>query len=204
VVRSTRAALRSGVCLALGAVFTANAHVHGEGHLDLALDGTQVSIELRLPGDTVVGFESAPQDAVQRQAVQAARRRFEAPDLWLALPAAAGCSAGPVEVDLPAYLSDNSASIPAAEDADAHAHHQHGDDHGHAAKGDDHAVEGFDWHIATELTCADGQAVTEVDLAPLFAALPRLQTVQVQYIGVGGQSGSALSRRQPRFVLPDR
>lgn len=219
MLRSDKLLLPGGVSLALAATFASSfaalAHVHGEGHLDLAVDGSQVSISLRLPGDTVVGFEAAPRNAAQREAVQTAQRQLQALDQWLTLPVAAGCSADTVKVELPALLTEAENATSTAASADPHGHHAEAahadadhdhahDDHGHPEHAEHHVAEGADWQLAAEASCYKVEALTEFDLAPLFAALPRLQRLHIQYIGPGGQSGGALKRSQSRFALPDR
>ena len=209
-----RAALCAGACLALNAHPAGAAHVHGEGRLDLAVDALQLSVQLTLPGDTAVGFESAPQDDAQRQAVQAAVRRFSTLSHWLVLPTAAGCSAGDADVNLPEVLRGNGASGDeshpqagghGAREDEHRDHGDHDDDHGHddhddhEAPAHDHDTRDADWKVFYEIACSNPSALSRFDLGPLFEALPRLETLRIQYIGPAGQAGGELTPAERIF-----
>src|SRR5215470_14244249 len=44
-------------------------HEHGRGTLNIAIEGTQVSLEFEAPGADIVGFEAAAKTARQKAAV---------------------------------------------------------------------------------------------------------------------------------------
>jgi len=68
------------------------AHVHGVGHLAIALDAHgRIEAELDTPGDNVFGFEHAPRDAAERRIVQDARSSLLAEGLALRFNGEAGC-----------------------------------------------------------------------------------------------------------------
>ncbi len=46
------------------------AHVHGHGHLNIAIEGKTVSMELEVPGADVVGFEHEPSTPDQKAALE--------------------------------------------------------------------------------------------------------------------------------------
>jgi len=102
-----------------------DAHEHGVGQLDIALDGAQVAIELHAPGADIVGFEYAAQSTEDRAAVDAALATLSSPLDLFVLPAAAQCSVVEASAEL--------------ESEDAHDEHGDHDDHK-----DDHA--GHDDH----------------------------------------------------------
>ena len=48
------------------------AHEHGHGTLDIVVEGEELAIELRIPAVNVVGFEHAPRDEAEREAIRKA------------------------------------------------------------------------------------------------------------------------------------
>jgi hypothetical protein len=46
----------------LPAAHAQHKHVHGEGQLDVAIEGGKISLALELPLDAAVGFERAPKN----------------------------------------------------------------------------------------------------------------------------------------------
>jgi len=68
----TRAGLIGCTLLLLSASVPAHeAHVHGVGQLDVALDGNTLSLHLDSPLANLVGFEHAANSAKDKQAVRA-------------------------------------------------------------------------------------------------------------------------------------
>ncbi len=88
------------LALALNAsAFAAPAHVHGEARLEITLDGDTLGIHLESPLDGLLGFERAPRTAAEKQSVQAMKTALETPERLFQLPAAAGCTAKPAQVE---------------------------------------------------------------------------------------------------------
>lgn len=67
-------------------------HVHGQGNLQLVVEGGDFFADLTVPGVDVVGFERAPDDEAARQAVRDAIAMLGDADKVLRLPDAAGCA----------------------------------------------------------------------------------------------------------------
>ena len=68
------------------------AHVHGVGHLAIALDADgRIEAELETPGHNVFGFEHAPRDAAERRIVSDARAQLLAEGNALRFDDEAGC-----------------------------------------------------------------------------------------------------------------
>lgn len=78
-------------------------HVHGEGHLDVATDGSALTLELRLPLEVVVGFERPPRDDRQRQALNDGLRALEQAQRLFAPSAAAQCQLRAATVGEPSW-----------------------------------------------------------------------------------------------------
>ncbi|MGB3596552.1 MAG: DUF2796 domain-containing protein, partial [Pseudomonas neustonica] len=153
-----------------------DAHEHGVASLNIAIDGTQVSLELDSPAANLVGFEHAasqPEDIAKVAAVQAQLR--DASQLFQ-LPAAAGCSQTSVDLDSPLF----------ADNEHEHEHEDHEEKHEHeheeaAHDHEEHHHEHADIEASYSFTCAQPEALISLQL-PLFKVYPGLQRLNVQAI----------------------
>ena len=143
------------------------AHEHGRGMLDIVAEGEELVVEFRIPAANVVGFEHAPRDDAEREAVHRAAETFRDPASVLVLPAAAECEVEEAEagiVGMGAGEHDGHAHGAHDHDADEHAKGEH-EEHGHAQEGHDHdhdhAKEGRDEHDGHSAH-SDGDAHSEL------------------------------------------
>ncbi|SDO88815.1 DUF2796 domain-containing protein [Pseudomonas jinjuensis] len=143
-------------------------HEHGVAQLNAALEGNALEFELESPAMNLLGFEHAASSAADKQTVATTKAQLGKPLELIALPAAAGCSVGDVEVESPLFGD--------AAESDEHDEHDHADIHAHY-----------------QLTCANPGAIDRVDLAPLFQRFPGMQKIQLQLIGPQGQKGGELT-----------
>ena len=100
-------------------------HEHGHGALDIVLEGEELVAELRIPAVNVVGFEHAPRDDTEREAVREAVARFSNAAAVLVPAEEAECEIEDVEAEIAGMDHD----------ADGHAMHEHDEDEheeGHA------------------------------------------------------------------------
>lgn len=79
----------------------APAHVHGEARLEISVDREQLLITLESPLDSLLGFEQAPRNAAERQAVQAVAAKLKQASRAFVPSAAAQCTSTGVELDSP-------------------------------------------------------------------------------------------------------
>ena len=144
------------VCAALAGVALAasdgehrehEAHEHGRGTLDIVVEGEELVVEFRIPAANVVGFEHAPRDDAEHEAVRKAAETFRNPASVLVLPAEAECEveeaeAGIVAMGAEAHDDDH------GHGADEHAKEEHaeeeGEDHDHAKEEHEEEGEGHD------------------------------------------------------------
>ena len=105
------------------------AHEHGRGMLDIVAEGEELVVEFRIPAANVVGFEHAPRDDAEHEAVRKAAETFRNPASVLVLPAEAECEIEEAEAGIVGM---------GAEDHDEEHGHE-GEDHGH--DGDEHGKE---------------------------------------------------------------
>ena len=178
-----------------------DAHEHGVGQLDIAIDGQQIAMELHAPGADIVGFEYAAESAKDLAAVDAAVAKLSAPLALFVLPEAAGCS-----------IVEASAGLESEEHGDEHADDEHAEDeheeHGHDEDGhdedghDDHADESghTEFHAEYLLNCAEPSAITGIDFA-YFGSFPNALEVEVQIIIDTGATSFEVERDAPTLDL---
>ena len=134
----------------------AEAHVHGEGKLDIAIEGGMVQMAFAAPSADIVGFEHEADSAEDRAAIEAAVASLAKPLELFVLPEAAGCTLVSAEVqhgetgghdhEAEHEHDDHGHDEHAEADHDDHDHEDHAeaedDDHDH----DEHAAGGHDDH----------------------------------------------------------
>ena len=129
-----------------------DAHEHGVGELNIALDGSTVVMELHAPGADIVGFEYEAESAEDRAAIDAAIATLSRPLDLFVLPAAAECSVTEASVELETEHDDEHA------EGEAHDDHDHDDDHA-----DEAGHTGF--HAEYALNCGNPSALTDITFA---------------------------------------
>ena len=158
-------AILTGVALAAseGEHREHEAHEHGRGTLDIVAEGEELVVEFRIPAANVVGFEHAPRDDAEHEAVRKAAETFRNPASVLVLPAEAECEVEEAEAGIVGMGADEHDEDHAHEgedhdhDEDEHAkeeHEEEGEDHDHAKE--EH--EEHDEHAAD----SDGEAHSEL------------------------------------------
>jgi hypothetical protein len=159
--RSTLAA-----CAALlAAAAQAAPHQHGVIALNVALDGTTLTIEMNAPLDSLVGWERAPRNDAERRAAADALLRLGDPAKLFTPDAAAQCSPAAPQVD--AGLLAPGAKPVAGEHADLQASYRY--------------------------TCTQPAQLRSIAL-PIFDAFRRIQRIEVQAVGPQGQRKATLRR----------
>lgn len=150
------------------------AHEHGALRLDVAVDGTTLTIAMEAPLDNLLGFERAPRTDAERKAAADLLARLRNPGQGrplFAADAAAQCSLSRAEVTA-AVLEPRA---------------------GPAAR-DDHA----DLEAGYEFSCARPGELRSLEIG-LFEAYQRIQRIDVQVAGPQGQARLTL-RRPARSV----
>lgn len=153
-----------------------DAHQHGVGALDIAVDGTTVAMEFHAPGADIVGFEYAAESAADRAAVSAAVATLTRPlDLFL-LPAAAACSVTHASAEL--------------ERDEAHDEHdEHAEEAGHT-----------EFHAEYTLTCANPEELSAITFA-YFDTFENARELKVQIVTGTGAQAFEVQRDAPTLDL---
>lgn len=154
----------------------AGAHVHGQGTLNVALDGNALAIELEAPGADIAGFEHAATSDADKAALDAAKAKLSAALSLFKLPGEASCKLDSADVKVEAEDHDDD------EDAAAHDKNVHEEHGGHSA-----------FHAAYALTCAKPDKLAKIETS-YFAQFPNAQTLNANVVTAAGQTQAKLTR----------
>ena len=169
---------------------TLDAHEHGVGELNIAIDGKTVAMELHAPGADIVGFEYAATSAEDRAAIDAAVAILAKPLALFVLPAAAACS-----------VVMASAGLESDDDHDDHDDHKDHDDHDNHDDHDDHdGASHTEFHAEYRLTCGNTDALTGIDFA-YFSTFANARELEVQIISASGARAFEVERDAPQLDL---
>jgi hypothetical protein len=159
------------------------AHEHGVGIMNIAVQGNEVEIELELPADNVVGFEHEARTAAEKKRVQDAAAKLKNAANVVILPEGASCKLKKAAIKS-ALLED-------------HDEHQHKDDHGKPEKHDDHD-EHSEFAVHYHFECAKMALVSKLDVS-LFKNFPSTHKLRVQYITPKGQGAVQATPKSARI-----
>ncbi|WP_240778659.1 DUF2796 domain-containing protein [Salipiger aestuarii] len=148
------------------------AHEHGHSALDIAIEGTQVTMDLEAPGPDIAGFEYEAATAEDRAKLDAAIKTLSDPLSLFVPPAAADCTV----VEASADLMDE--------------HHEHRADHTEDEHADEEGAAHAEFHAEYLLSCTDPTAIDRVGFA-FFETFPNAEEVEVQMISDKSSRSSA-------------
>lgn len=154
-------------------VWAGKAHEHGAARLDIALEGTTLTVALDTPLDGLLGFERAPRSEAEKRAADQAVATLRAADQLFTIDPAAGCALASVTLESAPLKLGNA---PAAKD----------DGHG-------------DLEGEFVFRCRAAPAFVDVGLFKAFARMSRLD---VQVAAPKGQHKRVLKRPAQRIDLP--
>ncbi|MEL6572097.1 MAG: DUF2796 domain-containing protein [Pseudomonadota bacterium] len=186
-----------------------DAHEHGVGALNIAIDGSAVAMEFTAPGADIVGFEYEASSDEDLAAIDQAIAALGAPLDLFVVNAEAGCT-----------VTDATAELETEDDHDDHGddHDDHDDDHGeeHAEGEDDHDEEHADddhdheehaeeashteFHAAYAMICDNPDALSDITFA-YFDAFPNALEVEVQVLTASGAQAFEVERDAPTLSL---
>jgi Protein of unknown function (DUF2796) len=183
-------ALALGLSLAAGTASAQQrqlgAHEHGRGTLNMAIEGSRLSLELEAPGTDIVGFEHVAKTARQKAALAQAKKQLLAPQALFKFPGAAGCVVADASVDL--------------EGGGEHEHEQ-AKAGGAAPKGPEpQAGNHSNFHAQYAFNCKDPASITAVEFG-YFQAFAGAQKLEVNVITAKGQTTFEVTRAKPRIDL---
>lgn len=204
-----------------------DAHEHGVGTLNIAVDGQTVAMEFHAPGADIVGFEYEATSAEDLAAIEDAVARLTKPLTLFGLPDAAGCTVTKAAAALETEYDEGHDHDDHAEDKhddhdhdeakhDDHDHDDHAeekhDDHDHEEHAehdhDDHDAEAHaegetghtEFHGEYALTCADPGALTSITFS-YFETFENALEVEVQIVSDKGAQAFEVERDDPVLDL---
>ncbi len=175
----------------------AGAHEHGRGTLNIAVEGTRLTMVLEAPGVDIVGFEHKATTDQQKAAMEKAEEQLGAPQTLFHLPAAAACE-----------FEASSVSM----EGDHHDHGHGGEakdhDHAHGAKSDNHKhddaaggqAEHASFRAEYAFNCKAPANLTTIGFE-YFNVFAGAQKLDVTVITPKQQSRFEVSRAKPRLDL---
>ena len=147
------------------------AHEHGVGTLDVAVEGTDIAMELRAPGADIVGFEHPATTDDDRARIDAAIDTLETPQDVFRWTDAAQCDLVRAEATL----------LGAEEEHYAHGTHT-------------------EFHAEYRFSCVDPSQVRQINFG-YFALFPNARLLEIQLISDQGSRGFKVSRDAPVLDL---
>ncbi|MDE0392979.1 MAG: DUF2796 domain-containing protein [Rhodospirillales bacterium] len=189
-----------------------DAHQHGHGYLNIAIEGSTLWIELETPGADIVGFEHPARSDEDKAAIADAMTRLGDPIGLFGIPADASCTLVEASVEPVGYGLDADDDH---HDEDEHAeddHDEHDDEHAEEAHDDhdEHAEEMHDdhdehedekeshaeFHAEYRLQCDDPAAITSLTLT-YFDVFSGAEELEVSLITDDGQSRQEVTPAEP-------
>ncbi|MEM9709277.1 MAG: DUF2796 domain-containing protein [Pseudomonadota bacterium] len=167
-----------------------DAHVHGHGALNIAMEGNQVAIELEVPGFDIVGFEYEASTDEDKAAIATALDTLGDASNLFSLTADAGCEVTEASVELLGE-EDEHGEHEGEDHAAADTGHDHGHSHGHAhgeaAHSEEAEAEHSEFHAEYLMTCAAIDKLASIEL-PYFENFPNAEELEVQLVTEQGAS----------------
>ncbi|MBA56643.1 MAG: zinc-binding protein [Pseudomonadales bacterium] len=164
-----------------------DAHVHGVGRADVALDGNRLMLELSIPAHDLVGFEHAPATEQEHKTLEAAVARLrDGLSLFVPNPEAQ-CSQ--TQVDVKSALLEADQHDEDHHEAHQDDHHDHDADHGEDEE--THA----DFTLFYRFECRDGKQLKQLRFE-IFQDFSGVSRLSVQFIGPAGQQGMKATPQQ--------
>jgi hypothetical protein len=194
-----RTALLSGLSIALSIVTSTalaqSAHVHGEGRVNIAIDGNRIFMALEFPGADIVGFEHEAHSSDEKAAVVRAIEQLGDPMQLLRFEADADCE----------VRTADAASKGEHEEHEGKEHAEHeehkGEEHAEHEQHEDEEAHGT-FVAEYEIECADIGALGFIEFT-YFNLFDNAQSLDIVLIDGGGQRRLEIDRTNPVLQLKE-
>lgn len=193
---------------------SADAHEHGHGTFNMAVEGKTVSIELETPAFDLLGFEYEAKSETEIAAVETALTALVDPVTLFGLGNGAACSVTDTDINIGADHGEDHHDDDHHDDehhGDDHAEDKHDDEHAdakhddHDKHDDDHADHGdeksehSEVHAQYTLTCAAPEKITGINMTAYFAAFPNAEELDAAILTDAGQASGELEPESPEL-----
>lgn len=173
-----------------------DAHQHGHGFLNIAIEGSTLYIALETPGADIVGFEHPARSDDDKAAVEDAKGRLSDPIGLFGIPAEASCTLVEISVEPVGYElgedDDEHDEAHEDEDHDEHAEDAHDEHDEREGEKESHA----EFHAEYRLQCDDPAAIASLTLT-YFDMFSGAEELQVNLITDDGQSRQEITPAEP-------
>ncbi len=189
-----------------------DAHVHGHVEFNIAQDGKDLLIEITAPGADVVGFEHAPENSQQEQALKQAVAALKETSKLFTINQQAKCVTEDVHVahtlgqdghddhDHKEHEHDKHEHEDHDHDKHAHDDHdKHGDHEGHDHEEHDHDGHG-EFSAQYRFHCDAVSKLSSIDTT-WFRQFPATESVSVNLFTDTTQSATKLSKGNAKIVI---
>ncbi len=190
------------------------AHVHGIGRLNVALEGNQLAIELISPAANIVGFEHEPENKAQEKAISDATSVLKDAAQVFALAPEAGCQLAKVDVATAMLDEEHHEEKHETESQGqrSHGHEEHDHEHHeekHETKSQEQGSHGHEehdeerhseFHVTYEFQCLKPAELKFVDVL-LFQRFPGTEELEAQVIGPDRQMARELTPDSARITF---
>lgn len=160
------------------------AHEHGTTLLNMAVEDSQLHIEIESPAMNIVGFEHAPKNHEQEHAIAHATAALKDASTLFIMSPAARCALSEAHVNSPLLAEEQ------------HGHYEHaGKEHA-----DEHKDTHSEFHASYIFLCKNITALKEVDLQ-IFKTFSRTDEIRAQIITGKGQMATELTPASHKLVI---
>ena len=174
-----------------------DAHEHGVGVLNIAMEGSDIAMEFHAPGADIVGFEHPAETAQDHAAIDQAIALLSQPFDLFSLPSAAKCAL----IEAEAELEDDEEHD--EHDHDEHAHDEHNEhehEHDHAEHNDHSNSQHTEFHAEYILKCDAPESLTKVTFE-YFNIFENALEVEVQIVTSSGAKAFEVTREKATLDL---
>ncbi len=173
-------------------------HVHGLGQMNLAVDGTEVYIELENPSANIVGFEHMPSSAEDHKAVLEAAEKLEDGERLFIFTSQADCSLASAAVSSSLLLQDHDDGHRDSEQRQE-THEDQGQDGTQEHADHDDAVHS-EFTAEYRFSCTRPEKLKSVETT-LFSVFPGIEEIEAQVLTSTRQTGAELTAKNYRIEL---
>jgi hypothetical protein len=160
----------------------AGSHTHGQATLEGSISGSTITLALRIPLDSLVGFERAPKYEADYTKLREAAKKLRLPDAVFAPNKEAACTLKTVKLSSEVVTPDILGEEP------------------QAASSERRSAEHADLDGEFVFECASPTALRSIDLR-IFDAFKRLRSVDARVVTPSAQRAATLSAKKPVFPL---
>lgn len=181
-----------------------SAHVHGEGRVNIAIDGNKVFMALESPGADIVGFEHEARTSDEKAAVMQALAQLGDPMLLMRFAADANCKVRRASSEIEGEHDEHEDEKHAGHnehEGEEHAEHDEHEDEEHAEHDEHEGEEEHGAFVAEyEYECADIGALDFIEFT-YFSQFSNAQSLDIVLIDGSGQRREEIDRANPVLQL---